>query len=86
MALDLTKLSSPCLVPETPKVNKERLSSFRVYSIPGDRDSTRYDFVVMKIDGTEGVRPILHWKLQTEKLRLASNHLERKVKYRLGTT
>ena len=62
-------------MPEVPEVDKERLSTFRVYSVPGDTDSTRYDFVVMKIDGTEGV-PILHWKMQVEKLRLASNHLE----------
>ena len=63
-------------VPEAPEVDKERPSSFRVYSIPGDTDATRYDFVITKIDGTEGVCPILSWKLQVEKLRLASNHLE----------
>ena len=64
------------LVPEVPKVDKERLSTFRVHSIPGDANSTRYDFVITKIDGTEGVRPIIHWKMQVKKLRLASNHLK----------
>ena len=48
------------LVPEVPEVDKERLSTFRVYSVPGDPTSTRYDFVIMKINGTEGVRPILN--------------------------
>ena len=63
------------LVPETPEVEKERMSSFRVYSVPGDNTSTRYDFPIAQLDGTEGVRPILHWMQQTEKLRLASNHV-----------
>ena len=63
------------LVPETPVVEKERMSSFRVYSVPGDNTSTRYDFPIAQLDGTEGVRPILHWMQQTEKLRLASNHV-----------
>ena len=74
MALDSNE-AILTLVPEVPEVIKERQSSFRVYSIPGDTDSTRYDFVITKIDGTEGVRPILHWKIQVEKLRLASNHI-----------
>jgi hypothetical protein len=63
------------LVPEVHEVEKERMSSFRVYSVPGDANTTRYDFSIAQLDGTEGVRPILHWILQLEKLRMASNHV-----------
>ena len=65
------------LEPDVPEgVEKERMNSFRVYSIPGDpTSSTRYDFSIAQLDGTKGVRSILHWILQTEKLRLASNHV-----------
>ena len=63
------------LVPGTHEVEKERMSSFRVFSVPGDANTTRYDFPIAQLDGTEGVRPILHWMQQTEKLRLATNHV-----------
>ena len=59
------------LVPEVLEPDKERISSFRVYSIPGDTNSTRYDFTVTQLDGTEGVCPILHFTMQVEKLCLA---------------
>ena len=32
--------------------NKERMSSFRVYSIPSYNTSTRYDFLIAQLDGT----------------------------------
>ena len=35
--------------------------------------------IVTKIDGTEGVRPILHWMMQVEKICLASDHLNEDV-------
>ena len=56
------------------KVEKERMSSFRVYFIPGNNTSTRYNFSIAELDGTKGVHSILHWMLQTEQLRLASKH------------
>ena len=55
------------LVPETPEVEKERMSSFRVYSVPGDNTSTRYDFPIAQLDGTEGVRTRLGRKRLSRK-------------------
>ena len=63
------------LVPEVLEVDKERISSFRVYSVPGDINTTRFDFTITQLDGTEGVRAILHFVTQVEKLRIASNHV-----------
>ena len=33
-------------VPEEHKPDKERISSFKVYSTPGDANTTRYDFTI----------------------------------------
>ena len=40
------------LVPEVPEVEKEKMRSFWVYSIPGDNTTTRYDFLITQLDGT----------------------------------
>ena len=63
------------LVPDVPEVEKKRMSSFCVYSVPGDNTTTRFDFPIAQLNGTEGVRSILHWMQQTEKLCLATNHV-----------
>ena len=62
----------PLVVPER-EVPKEKQSSFRVYSVPGDSSTTRYDFNVNHIDGEEGVPYTLHFCRQIAKLRLATN-------------
>ena len=64
------------LEPDVPEVEKERMSSFQVYSVPGDPTSTRFDFQIAQLNGNEGVRSVLHWMQQKEKLPLASkNHV-----------
>ena len=40
-----------------------------------DFSTTRFDFTITQLDGTEGVRAILHFVTQVEKLRIASNHV-----------
>ena len=61
------------LVPEEREVSKERQSSFRCYSTPGDVTTTRYDMVVSHIDGEEGIPHILHFVRQVDKLRVSTN-------------
>ena len=41
------------LVPEPLKDKQEKSSTFKVFSTPGDAKSTRYDFRMYHIDGTE---------------------------------
>ena len=62
----------PLVVPER-EVPKEKQSSFRVYAVPGDSTTTRYDFNVNHIDGEEGVPYTLHFCRQIAKLRIATN-------------
>ena len=62
----------PLVVPER-EVPKEKQSSFRVYAVPGDSTTTRYDFNINHIDGEEGVPHTLHFCRQIAKLRLATN-------------
>ena len=47
------------LVPESLKDKQEKSSTFKVFSAPGDTTSTRYDFRMYHIDGTEGVAYLL---------------------------
>lgn len=62
------------LVPVAQVVDKQRISTYRVYSIPGDTDSTRYDFTMNQLDGTEGLRAILDFRRNCDKLRVASDN------------
>ena len=56
-------------IPEEHKPDKERISSFKVYSTPGDSDTTRYDFTIFHIDGN---KILLNFKRQVQKLKVAT--------------
>ena len=47
-------------VPEEHKPDKERISSFKVYSTPGNANTTRYDFTIFHIDGNESLGILLN--------------------------
>lgn len=64
------------LVPEEIPYDKDKVSVFKVYSTPGNTDTTRYDFVIRHCDGTEGIAYILEFKRQAVKLRVAANHAD----------
>ena len=59
-------------VPEEHKPDKERISSFKVYSTPGDSNTTRYDFTIFHIDGNESLGILLNFKRQVQKLKVAT--------------
>ena len=59
-------------VPEEHKPDKERISSFKVYSTPGDTSTTRYDFTIFHIDGNESLGILLNFKRQVQKLKVAT--------------
>ena len=60
-------------VPEEHQPDKERISSFKVYSTPGDTTTTRYDFTIFHIDGNENLGVLLNFKRQVTKLKVASD-------------
>ena len=62
------------LVPEEIPHDKDKTGIFKVYSTPGETDTTRYDFVIHHIDGTEGVSAIFEFIRRAEKLRIAAAH------------
>ena len=62
------------LVPEERVMDKDKMTIFKVYSTPGDSNTTRYDFVMHHLDGTEGVPALFEFVRQVEKLRVAANH------------
>ena len=59
-------------VPEEHKPDKERISSFKVYSTPGNTSTTRYDFTIFHIDGNESLGILLNFKRQVQKLKVAT--------------
>ena len=65
----------PLVVPER-EVPKEKQSAFKCYAVPGDTDTTRYNFNINHIDGEEGVPYTLHFCRQVAKLRTATNVTE----------
>ena len=65
----------PLVVPER-EVPKEKQSAFKCYAVPGDTDTTRYNFNINHIDGEEGVPYTLHFCRQIAKLRTATNVTE----------
>ena len=64
------------LVPESLKDKQEKISTFKVFSAPGDTTSTRYDFRMYHIDSTEGVSYLLEWIRQAHKLRIATGNID----------
>ena len=63
------------LVPVVVEKAKDRQSTFRLYSTPGDNNSVRYDFVMNHLEETDTVREIITFGRNVHKLaRGTANH------------
>ena len=60
-------------VPVPVTLDKDKCSTFRLFTTPGVNTSTRYDFVVAHLDGTEKLREILTFVKNIDKLAVGTN-------------